>query len=159
MAKDAVARFWSYVDKLVDPNGCWIWTGWLDKHGYSQVYWNGERARLSHRVAYRLAYGDIPEGLFVCHSCDNPRCVNPAHLFLGTHRDNTLDAVAKGRYKINARPQHGELNSNVKVSEEMVLEIRRLARLLGNLREVSRKTGVPYSNVWRIARRKNWKHI
>jgi len=159
MVRDAAARFWSYVDKSADPTCCWTWTGWLDKHGYGQVYWNGKRARPSHRVAYQLAYGDIPEGLFVCHSCDNPRCVNPAHLFLGTHRDNTLDAVAKGRYKINVLSQHGELNHNVKVSKETVLEIRRLCAEGVSVARISRRTGVPYANAWRIARRKGWEHI
>lgn len=85
MCTNAVTRFWSHVDRSAGKDNCWIWTGSVDKWGYGQVYWNGERARLAHRIAYQIAYGEVPKGLFVRHFCNNPSCVNSTHLFLGAH--------------------------------------------------------------------------
>lgn len=87
-------RLWSKVD-LTD--GCWIWTGAKSQGGYGQLTVERKRA-LAHRLAYTLAYGTIPEGQHVCHSCDNRLCVRPTHLFLGTRSDNMQDMVRKGRH-------------------------------------------------------------
>lgn len=93
-----IAKFWARVDKTpgLGPEGtCWQWTKG-PKNGYGQVWWGG-RLQLVHRVCWELSYGPIPEGMLVCHRCDNPPCVRPSHLFLGTHGDNARDAWAKGR--------------------------------------------------------------
>lgn len=79
------------------PNGCWEWTGSTSRPGWHGRISVNHRLVMTHRVAYELWVGPIPEGLFVCHRCDNPPCCNPAHLFLGTTRDNMRDAAAKGR--------------------------------------------------------------
>jgi hypothetical protein len=97
---DAAARFWKQVDRTQGENACWPWTGhrnWLGYGQYSRRI-NGKRLRANaQRVAYRLHYNVDPGGLLVCHTCDNPPCCNPKHLFLGNHRDNALDMVSKGR--------------------------------------------------------------
>lgn len=87
-----VEDFWERVNK----DGCWRWTGATNGKGYGQVTVDGVHY-LAHRIAYSLAKGSVPDGLLVCHHCDNPICVRPSHLFVGTHRDNAHDMIKKGR--------------------------------------------------------------
>lgn len=86
-------RFWRKVQK---SDGCWEWQGSKNAQGYGVITEGGKIIK-AHRVSYRLHYGDIPDGLFVCHHCDNPCCVRPDHLFTGTALDNALDMRNKGR--------------------------------------------------------------
>jgi hypothetical protein len=88
-------RFWGRVDRSGD---CWLWTGWRQANGYGGLRVK-RQAHYAHRVAWTLVNGPIPDGLFVCHHCDNRPCVRPDHLFLGTARDNTRDSIAKGRWQ------------------------------------------------------------
>ena len=88
-------RFWSKVDKTDD---CWIWTAGRTPQNYGLFYYGPHFYELAHRAAYRLMYGAIPAGHYICHRCDNPPCVNPAHLFLGTAHDNNMDMALKGRH-------------------------------------------------------------
>lgn len=87
-------RFWRYVQKT---DGCWLWTGHVKKGGYGQFSLTHTRPVGAHRYSYELHNGAVPAGLFVMHSCDTPACVNPAHLTIGTAKDNTADMIAKGR--------------------------------------------------------------
>jgi len=90
---DRVARFWSFVEKR---DGCWPWAAKTDKRGRGQFKMGGKLI-LANRLAYQLTFGNIPAGLCVCHTCDNPNCCNPEHLFLGTPTDNQRDCILKGR--------------------------------------------------------------
>jgi hypothetical protein len=92
-----------------DQNGCWLWTGAFHTDGYGQIRLNGKTLRV-HRLAWEEVNGPIPEGMAVCHTCDIPGCCNPAHLFLGTQRENIADMRAKGRFRwgpwVNAKKTH-----------------------------------------------------
>lgn len=119
MTPEQIARFWSHVDTSGE---CWIWTAARHEHGYGQfsAHAPGHRTvRYAHRTAWELTYGAIPKGLGVLHQCDNPPCCNPAHLFLGTQRDNNLDCATKGRHS------RGTDRFNAVLTAPIVSELRR----------------------------------
>jgi len=118
MDKDVSQRFWAMVEKA-GPNDCWTWTAWKHRKGYGYVRVKGRLLR-AHRVAYELAIGPIPKGIRVLLRCDNPACVNPNHLFLGSHDDNVRDRVSKNRSAF------GERNGRAKLTQSQAEEIRRV---------------------------------
>jgi hypothetical protein len=123
--------------------------------GYGQIHRHGMTA-YAHHVAYELLVGSIPEGLQVLHHCDNPSCVNPEHLFLGTARDNTHDMMAKGRLLVGEhRP---ERDGNAKLTREQVLRIReRYSRDRMARAQLAQEFGISATHVWAIIHRKVWK--
>lgn len=114
-----VERFWR--NKRVSSDGCWEWQGRLEKNGYGRLRRHRLQRHVSvHRLSWELTFGAIPDGLCVLHRCDNRRCYNPEHLFLGTHKDNVQDMLQKGRSN-NAR---GERHGRAKLSDAQVEQMR-----------------------------------
>ncbi|TAJ96990.1 MAG: HNH endonuclease [Reyranella sp.] len=142
---------------IPEPNsGCLLWTLSYYSSGYGQAKWNGQ-GNVAHRISWELNRGPIPVGLCVCHRCDNRACVNPDHLFLGTHQDNMADRDAKGRQH---RPK-GELQGGHKITAAGVLEI--LAEpapvTLDRAAELAARHGIGQSHVYRIRRGDRWAHL
>lgn len=134
-----------------EPNtGCFLWIAARSRNGYGSFN-IGRKARYAHRVSYELYIGEIREGMHVCHRCDQPLCVNPEHLFLGTPADNMADRDAKGR---QAR---GEAKASAKLTEHQVRAIRAAEGLLQ--RELAELFGVSQTQIGQIRRRKRWKHV
>jgi hypothetical protein len=105
------AKFWARVQKA-GADECWLWTGVKDRKGYGRFSVHYPVIRFAHRLSYAITNGPIPDGMVVCHRCDTPACVNPAHLFLGTHADNVRDRNEKGRQCRGERHQSAKLNIN-----------------------------------------------
>jgi len=144
IGKPNIVKFWKYVDKK-GISDCWQWNGTKDKDGYGRFF-SGKHTK-SHRLSYSLQYGDISEGMCVLHKCDNPSCVNPNHLFLGTHKDNSIDMVNKGR-----NPDiRGENNPYAKLTNEQIKEIRKLGESTDlSQQKIADKYGVCQRHISRI---------
>lgn len=142
-------RFWQKAQP--DPNsGCWLWTSSVDKKGYGRFFFN-RPARLAHRVAWTLSFGD-PGKKLVCHKCDTPCCVNPDHLFLGDAADNTADMMRKRRHN----PAVGTRSGRAKLTDEDVLAIR-ASGLSGG--EIVSLYGVSKGTASCVARGASWSHL
>lgn len=131
-------------------SGCYLWTAAQHQFGYGHILANG-KVRVAHQVAYELYVGDIPEGMCVLHRCDVAECVNPAHLFLGTHQDNIADKCSKGRAGSSSRP--GEKNPAAKLTDEIVDLIRGDSRAQ---RAIAAAYGISKTQVGRIRRGESW---
>ena len=146
-------EFWEHVDKA--PGQCWTWQGNLDSHGYASCHFDG-RKRQAYRVMWELVCGPIPDGLCVCHSCDNPKGVNPDHLWLGTRSQNTLDRVHKGR----CSGPRGIEQHDAKLTPESVTALRKQYAKGGvTQRELARKYGMSQAAVARAILGQTWRHI
>lgn len=163
--------FWSKVDRSrLGPGGCWEWTASRFERGYGQF--KHPSSTRAHRVSYELSYGPVPDGLKVLHRCDNPPCVNPAHLYTGTNSDNMTDRSRRGRLDGLARGQRhgshtmperrarGSRHGRSVLSESQVRDIRaRFAAGKTSQSSIAREYNVHPQTVCDIIRRKHWTHI
>lgn len=183
--KSLAERFWPKVDQRGD---CWLWTGSINNYGYGMIAAGGRGGKVlkAHRVAWELTHGPVPDGLEVCHTCDQPRCVNPAHLWLGTHTENVRDMWRKGRgarlvgdaspatqhpERMSRGDQHGsrtkpervprgERQGNAKLADVQVREIRALyATGKHTQTALGARFGVSQVLIGLIVREKAWKHL
>lgn len=145
-------RFWRHV-AVKDANECWEWQASRMNSGYGQFNLRLGKVTTAHRVAWTLICGDIPNGLHVCHTCDNPLCCNPDHLYLGTPAENNADAGRKGHM---ARDVRGEKNPHSKLTTQDVLVIRSSELSNPALASIY---GVTSSMIGQIRRRTSWKHV
>ena len=145
-------RFWSKVNKT---ESCWLWTACCKQFGYGCFSVSRSKWILAHRASWIFTNGPIPEGQLILHKCDNPPCVNPSHLFLGTHADNVADKMNKGRYYRGQAPK-GIDNPASKLTESQVTIIRASAMPQEDL---AYAFGVSQTTISRIQLRKNWSHI
>lgn len=140
-------RFWDKVEKR-GPNDCWEWTAAKDRQGYGHFRYKGDLIN-AHRLVWLFTHGPIPKNLCALHHCDNEGCCNPSHLFLGTHRDNMLDMVKKGRHH----------NKFQQLTEQQVKEIK-IELTEGTFhRSIAKKYGVVRETITAINRHKSWSHV
>lgn len=147
--KDPIERFWKHVKKT---DGCWLWTASLDKRGYGRFYLVGENPKLAHRISLQIHGVDVPDDMCVLHICDNPTCVNPSHLKVGTKHENNTDMANK------RRSAHGERNGQAKLTRSQALEILQLRNEMSS-REIAQKYGIAVSTVYSILNGSRWKYL
>lgn len=143
-------RFWQSVDKSGD---CWIWTGSRHSCGYGQIATKAQKPITTHRLSYIIHNGPIPSGMVIRHTCDNPPCVRPDHLVLGTHADNVADKVAKKRHRWGSRMP------TAKLTESDIPIIRRMLASGVEHQEIASRFGVSRTAITYINIGKTWRHV
>lgn len=149
-------RFWKHV---VKKDSCWEWVGRTTRHGYGclRVDYPSYKRTGAHRISWEIHNGPIPEGMYVCHKCDNPNCVNPDHLFIGTPQDNVSDMHSKGRAR--KRGMKGEEHPNATLNEGIIREIRNMRETGMRNCQIARIFNLSPAAVSRIILRKSWVHV
>jgi hypothetical protein len=160
----AIDRLRRQFDERVDKRGrdeCWPWIGSCDDDGYG-TFNNGQTLR-AHRLAWEFENGSIPDGMLVCHSCDNPPCCNPRHLWIGTAADNNRDRAKKGRSRPYTGPRtwarKGSSVPSSKLKEDDVIKMRDRHAAGATIASLAVEFGVHYQQAFRIVHRLQWKHV
>jgi len=163
------SRFWRKIDKngpipahCAALGPCWLWTGSTYSNGYGNIQLRivGEaksHRALTHRVSYLLNYSYLPAGLEVCHACDVRNCCNPAHLFLGTRKDNADDSVRKGRNRYGYKV--GDEHACSRITSAQVLDIRRRAFAGEEYRDIAAAHGIAHAHAYEVAWHRIWKSV
>ncbi len=159
--KSLADRFWAKVKKT---DGCWLWIGCRDSKGYGQMSGGSRGAPKvkAHRASWILCHGKIPESLCVRHKCDNPQCVRPDHLELGTLLDNNHDTVKRGRHVFQKQPEkhaQGEQVHGAKLTKELVIKIRKLRADGWTQTRLAADFGVSQAAIWSILAGKTWRSV
>ena len=152
---ESVVIFWENV-KVSNPQDCWLWSGGKKENGnglWYGIFWDDNKIIKAHRFSWKIKNGEIPKGKLVCHRCDNPLCVNPSHLFLGTYLDNNRDASNKGRHAFGERVPGSVLN------DEKVRQIRKLRSEGKTQRAIAETIGAKESTVQAVVEGRSWKHV
>lgn len=152
MDAKTIARFFSYISVPSDPNSCWEWQGVILNTGYGQFYHHA-KSPTAHRFMAFLVHGEQPSSVHVCHTCDNRRCVNPSHLFLGDASINQRDCAAKGR-----RPK-GVHHKQAKLTDDQVRLIRSEPRTHGYQARLAKRLGVSNALISKVVLGKGWAHV
>lgn len=153
MNQKLIDKFWSNVQKG-NPDECWIWIGSPSGNGYGQLRFEGVTYR-SNVLSYLINKGNIPARMYICHTCDNPICVNPNHLFVGTPSDNAKDRQQKGR----GRPMDGENNSNNRFTKESIIQMRSMFQKGYLCNEIAHIFDTNPEYVRNVVKRKVWKDL
>lgn len=145
-----------FFQNIGDPNECWPWTGATNDKGYPQATYEG-KVVYAHRIAYGLIYGMPDDNLEVCHHCDNPWCIRPNHLFLGTHTDNMVDAGNKGHM---ARDVKGSKHPGTRLDEDDIRAIRKKYAIGGvTYSKLALDYDVGWTTIQKIVKRTSWQHV
>lgn len=163
------SKFWSKVKKGRSLDDCWEWTASKFKAGYGQLthgYAEGEHKNLKgHRVSYEIHFGAIPDGMLVCHRCDEPSCANPRHLYLGTWQDNVQDMIVKGRRYDTSGANNGQAKITAKIAEQIRKEyakndptFNRYQRRKWSQAKLGAKYGITQTVVSNIVNGNYWKN-
>lgn len=153
------ARFWDKVDRR-GPDECWPWQGGTVAGGYGQIRGEGRGWIRAHRLSFQMAHGrPVAPGLIVLHTCDNPPCVNPAHLVEGTYSDNSQDCVRKGRHKVGKPDNTGTRNGMSKLDESMVKVIRQRYAIGDKKAAIAADLGVTKMTVYDVIAGRGWVHV
>jgi hypothetical protein len=149
--EQAIAAFWNRV-KVDGPDECWPWQGSINPDGYGITSWAGKTIN-AHRLAFFFSGGVLTEGMCACHTCDNPACCNPTHLFAGTHKENMADRDKKGRQAKGVQMKRGML------TDDKVLALRNERNQGMTLRALADKYGICKHAAWEVAKGVTWKHL